>query len=495
MPNNQNENTDETDQSIVANGVNGATGEYLWPPQTEQQAAELAAAPPDKEQLNILRGVSQQFGQPHFGAPFDVDLSDPKDAGWAIVLHADEDPAVKAALQPLIDHRHQRIGNDKIVKVLEYRDGDTISQWLARYRMGIGDIDPEKIPYYILLIGSPAKIPFLFGHLLDAVYGVGRLSFDTAAEYSAYVNSVIAYETAPSIANSRDVFFFGPRHIADKPTRLSANALVKPLAGADPGQLGVLDRLAKSKFQVVYNGHYLPPEGSTKQALHDVFCPGPGKLTPSLLFTASHGVGWPLGDARQMSGQGALLCQDFAGFGFGPINPDHYFAASDLPADARIQGMVCFHFACYGIGTPSEDRFTHKDGVAPDTIAPAPFFSALPRALLTHRNGSALAVIGHVERAWPSSITNTGAGAQLLPFYNSLSFILLGKPLGYALKDFNERYASLSASLGALLEKKLFGLPVSDSELTGMWTSRNDAEAYTLFGDPGVSIRQDLLAQ
>ncbi len=318
MPNNQNDNTDDTDQSIVANGVNGATGEYLWPPQTEQQAAEIASVPPVKEQLNILRGVSQQFGQPHLGAPFDVDLSNPKDAGWAIVFHADEDPAVKAALQPLIDHRHQRVGNDKIVKVLEYRDGDTIPQWLARYRMGIGDIDPEKIPYYLLLIGSPGKIPFLFGHLLDAVYGVGRLSFDTAAEYSAYVNSVLVYETAPSIANSRDVFFFGPRHIADKPTRLSANALVKPLAGGDPDQLGVLDRLAKSKFKVSYNGHYLPPEGSTKQALHDVFCPGLGKLTPSLLFTASHGVGWPLGGRASDEHSRCLALSGFCRFWIWP---------------------------------------------------------------------------------------------------------------------------------------------------------------------------------
>lgn len=487
--------TSETDQSIIANGINGATGAYLLPPQTDQQAAQSAASEPqDKDRLNALTSLSKQSSQAHLGALFDIDLTDPKDAGWAIVFHSAEDPAVKAALQPLIEHRQKQIANDDIVKVMEYRDGETVAQWLVRYKMGMGDIVPEKVPFYILLIGSPSKIPFLFGHLLDAVYGVGRLYFDTVDEYKAYVSSVIDYETAASIPNSKDVYFFGPQHIADKPTRLSATSLVKPIAGADPAQTGVVDRLAKSKFKLAYNGHYLSPQDSKKQALTDIFRPAAGKPTPALLFTASHGLGWPLGDKRQKGAQGALLCQDFPGMGFGPVQPEHYFAAADLPADARVKGLVCFHFACYGIGTPRDDRFTHTEGVAPQQIAPDPFFSALPQALLSHPNGSALGVIGHVERAWPNSITTTGAGAQLLPFINALSYILIGNPLGYALKDFNERYAALSAILGGMLEKKSFGLPISDSDLAATWTSRNDAEAYVLLGDPLVSIRKELLA-
>jgi hypothetical protein len=487
--------TSEPDQAIVANGVNGATGAYLLPPQTEQQVAESAAGEPqDTEQLNVLRELFQQSTQPHLGALFDVDLTDPKDAGWAIVFHTDEDPAVKAAFQPLIEHRQRQIGNDSIVKVLEYRDGEMVPQWLVRHKIGLGDIDPEKMPFYILLVGSPSRIPFLFGHLLDAVYGVGRLYFDTNDDYKAYIASVIDYETAGSIPNSKEVYFFGPQHIADQPTRLSATSLVKPLGGVEAGQPGVLDRLAKSKFKLAYNGHYLAPEASTKQALQDVFRPAAGKPTPALLFTASHGLGWPLGDTRQKSAQGALLCQDFPGIGLGPVKPEHYFAASDLPADARVKGLVCFHFACFGVGTPKDDRFRHTDGVVPPDIARDPFFSALPQALLSHPNGSALGVIGHVERAWPNSITTTGAGVQLLPFTNAISYILLGNPLGYALKDFNERYAALSTSLGAMLEKKGFGLPISDSDLATTWTARNDAEAYVLFGDPLVSIRKELLA-
>jgi hypothetical protein len=486
---------EENDNELVANGIDGATGGYLLPPMKDAEVAEVAASqPPAKEEMNLLRGIASVAGNPHLGALFDVDLTKPEEAGWGIVFHTNEDPAVKTALQPLIEHRQKQISDTSLVKLMEYRDGETVPQWLVRYEMGVGDIDPTRVPFYILLVGSPAKIPFLFGHLLDAVYGVGRLCFDTPEQYAAYAKSVVAYETASSAPTTRDVYFFGPRHVADKPTKLSSTSLVQPLGAGDSLRPSVLDRLAKSRFKLSYNGHYLDPDASTKEALHDIVRGTSGLQAPCLLFTASHGVGWPLGDPRQSSAQGALLCQDFPGAGFGPVKPEHYFAASDLPADAHMHGLVCFHFACYGIGTPKEDRFTHKDGEAPRDIAPESFFSALPQALLTHPNGGALGVIGHVERAWPNSITMVGVGVQLLPFVNALSFILIGNPLGYALKDFNERYAALSTNLGAMLEKKSFGLDIPDSDLASTWTSRNDAEAYVLFGDPGVRIHKDLTA-
>jgi len=477
---------------IIANGVNGATGEYLHAPQNQHDAAEIAAAEP-ADCLAALTRLAKQAADPHLGALFDIDLTQLGDAGWGVVFHEAEDASAKAALAPLIAHRQKQIGNEKIVKVLEYRDGETVQQWLARYGMAFGDIDPEKVPFYLLLAGSPAKIPFLFGHLLDAVYGVGRIFFDSAAGYAAYAQSVIAYETAPAAPNSRDVWFFGPQHRDDRATELSATALVKPLALGDGERPSLLDRLAKSKFKLAYTPRYLEPEHSTRNALLDVFRPADGR-PPALLFTAGHGLGWPLGDARQSTAQGALLCQDLERIGAGPIEPRHYFAAADLPADARLHGLVCFHFACFGVGTPREDRFDHRNGAAPPQIAPDAFFSPLPKALLTHPNGSALGVIGHVERAWPSSIRTADAGPQLLPFVNALSFILIGNPLGYAMKDFNERYTALSASLGALLEKRSFGLTVSDGDLASLWTARNDAEAYVLFGDPGVRLRTDHLA-
>jgi hypothetical protein len=200
---------------------------------------------------------------------------------------------------------------------------------------------------------------------------------------------------------------------------------------------------------------------------------------------------WPKGHAGQLAGQGALLCQDWPGFG--TMKPEHYLAAADVPANAKLHGTIAFHFACYGAGTPEKDRFAHTPGAQPPAIADAPFVSALPRKLLTHPNGGALACIGHVERAWGYSIVGQNTGPQLIPFQNAIGRMLIGQPAGYALKDFNEKFAALSASLASMLEQVGFGSFVPDDELAAAWTERNDAEGYLLLGDPAVRLRVDAL--
>ena len=87
-----------------------------------------------------------------------------------------------------------------------------------------------------------------------------------------------------------------------------------------------------------------------------------GADTPSLFFTASHGMGFPKGDPRQLPHQGALLCQDWPGplQSHGPISDACSFSADDLGQDASLHGLVSFHFACYGAGTPQRDDFAHQ---------------------------------------------------------------------------------------------------------------------------------------
>ncbi|MCI0392366.1 MAG: hypothetical protein MOB07_26840 [Acidobacteria bacterium] len=483
---------------LFINGINGETGNYFDEPMPLDDLKDILANQElDKSSLNILRSSHRKLTEKHLGLPFGVDPDKVEKAGWAVVFHEKEDQTVKDALEALIEHRRTRIkklngGNDKIVKVLEYRDGETMPQWLARHGVGAGTVKPEKVPYYLLLVGSPQRIPFLFGHLLDVEYAVGRLHFDTAGEYEAYAKSLIDYESSQNVPNGKEVTFFGPSHINDPATQLSASELVKPLASGQGGQPGIVERVA-SASGIAYQSRLINPADSTRARLQNIFCPDAGKPAPALLFTASHGLGWPKGHAKQAGAQGALLCGDFPGPGLATMKPEHYFSGDDLPGDARVHGMVCFHFACFGVGTPAEDRFTHKQGVPPKQIAPQPFFSRLPQSLLSHKNGGALAVIGHVERAWAYSIVTEGAGPQLQPFENTIGYILDGKPLGFALKDFNERYATLSTSLGSVLEKLGFGFNVPAGELARLWVERNDAEAYVIFGDPAVSVRKDVL--
>lgn len=477
---------------IYINGIDGVTGDYLVPPlEYSQVAAFVKGEPVESALLRWLRRIWRTITQPHLGLPLGVDPADVRQAGWAVVFHADEKQAVKDALASLIEYRRQEVGDDRKVKVLEYRDGEEHRGWLARHGVGVGTVEPTKVPYYLLLVGSPVRIPFLFAHLLDVEYAVGRLYFDTPSEYADYVASVIDYETAPTVPNDREAVFFATRHPFDRATQLSADLLVNPLAdgvpaqGMQPAQPGVAERWG-------FRARKVWGDGATKAALAQTLAPVGGQRPPAFLFTATHGMGWPPGHARQRTDQGALVCEDWPGFG--TIAPTHYFAGQDVPGDARVHGLIAFHFACYGAGTPSHDRFMHKPGQPPPPIADAPFVAALPQALLSHPQGGALACISHVERAWGYSIVTPQAGPQLLPFQNAVGRILVGQPVGYAMKDFNERYAALSTTLTGMLEEMGVGAEVSDDELASAWIERNDAEGYAIIGDPAARLRVSDLA-
>ena len=159
-------------------------------------------------------------------------------------------------------------------------------------------------------------------------------------------------------------------------------------------------------------------------------------------------------------------------------------------ADVRVHGLVAFLFACYSAGTPQFDQYVTRADRKPLQIAEQPFLAALPKALLSHPQGGALACIGHVERAWNYSFSTNKLGDQLIPYQNAVRRILGGLPVGYALTDMRQRYASLAASVGKTLEDfKKFGTPINDQQLVAVWAARNDAGGYVVIGDPAVCIR------
>ena len=469
------------DELVYANGVNGLTGEYLLAPLAAAQVAELAkAVSPDPAREQYLNKAANDLTAKSFGLPFNADADDPASAGWGIVLPTDGAAELQEALQPLIDHRTAQIGPTK-TKVLFHLPDEQWASWLGRHGVGPGTVEPTRVPYYLLLVGPPTQISFEMQYLLDVEYAVGRIDFDDLSAYRRYAQSVVDYETSAVAARDASAVFFGTRHPNDPATTLSADQLVEPLATSFMPGGRFADAIPKTQ---VYTS--IGPD-SNKAALTEVLR-GTGRMgTPALFFAATHGMGgWPAGDPRQAAKQGALLCQDWPGVG--RIGADQYFAASDLPPDARVAGLVAFFFACYGAGTPSVDAFAHTPGQAPSLIAPNPFVAALPKALLSHAQGSALAAVGHIERAWSVSIESTTSIPLLTAFQNALGWILLGKPVGYAMKDFNEKYAVLSAGLSSMLENVGWGIAVADEKLAFEWLQRNDAQNYVLLGDPATHL-------
>ena len=355
-----------------------------------------------------------------------------------------------------------------------YRQGESMRGFLLRHDAELGAADPRQLPYYLLLVGGPEEIPFSFQYDLDLRHAVGRLDLETPEAYAAYAASVVETEQAWSAGGGTDgapgrrrAAFFCPGN-SDRISQRMRHELVDNL----------LARLASERA----SGWQLLPvvdDGATREELRSLFG-GAGK--PDFLFTACHGLVFPVNDERQRDKQGALLCR--ADAAQQPL--EAAVAASDITDEACPSGLIALHFACYSAGTPARDDF----GSARAPIAPQPFTARLPQRLLGHPRGGALAVIGHVERAWTYSFTGYGKAPQLNTFEDLIRRLLRGEPVGRALELVNFRWAEMAAELLTLRERAEVepANGAMDALLAQVYCAARDARNYVVLGDPAVRL-------
>lgn len=461
-------------QSFFLNGIDAETGEYLTPPLSAQQVAALAQGESLDAETRVDMKVWLQQGKKGLRSGEERDLSQ---AGWGI-LFARDDPqtgAIREKLKPLLDLRRSKASakHEHFYKEMYgpkgVHPGDTKRRFLSRHGVGAGSADPNRMPYYLLIVGDPQTIPWEFQYQLDMQYAVGRIWFETPEEYGDYAQSVIEAEASLD-QRKKTAAFFAPQNPDDEATKLSAYQLAAPLAKRMKGH-GWTVREAVG-------------EAATKARLREFLG---GDETPDLLFTAGHGTVFASGDPRQLPYQGAVLCQDWPGpkVWKGKIPTDFYFSGEDVNGSDRLRGLVTFHFACYSAGGPAWDDFSIQR--EQKAVAPHPFIAHLPQRLLQK---GALASIGHVERAWQCSIEwgEGEKGRHIEAFEDFLDRLVSGHPIGSAMEPFGQRYADLSTELSAKLEEIQVGKTPDDAGLASLWTDNHDARNYVVLGDPAVRL-------
>lgn len=459
------------DDLLTVDGLDVTTGTYLVAPRRVGDLAASLRGAVQPDDARRLRRRSQD-DERHLGVTVGFDAEDLASVGWALVTAPDVDAGVLAALEPLLARRRVQAGDR--YRHLTAEPGEDADTFLVRHGATPSVVDPRVVPYYLLLVGGPAALPFDLQYQLGVVHAVGRLDLPDAQAYASYAASVLAAEDRDALdaAAARTLRLFGPRNPDDQATDLSSRHLLAPL----------LDEVGRAAS--AWGVHGDTGEFATKARLRDLLATPDG---PDVLFTASHGLGGPQATALGLGG--ALVCQDWPGpvQQRGPLVADQYLAAPDVDPAAPVRPRVVVAFACFGAGTPRYTDYPATPGAPPAEIAAQDATSPLPARLLGHPLGGALAFVGHVDRTWSCAFLWRGTVAQTGAFRGALLGLLDGLRVGHALEQLTSRYAALATLLTARIDAhERLGKPFGDADLVALWTAVHDAKGLVVLGDPAV---------
>lgn len=495
------------EELYAINGIHGNDGTYWLNPMSRHHIATIAehALPPHDDvlrqddlrelqtyhilpvsvaHLNELKAYTQRANAQT--SPYTFDPRNLAEAGWGILFAKRDERAyaIHEALSELLQHRAMQAGNRyKVFIGADAYCAETRTTFL-RGRPAI--VDPGRVPYYLLIVGEPDVIPWEFHYHLACYHAVGRIAFETLDEYAQYAHSVVEAEK-DTFSLPRTATFFGVRNTDDLATQILADTLIQPLA----------TMLAEE--QPDWHIQTMVGEQATRQ--HVCECIG-CDATPALLVAAGQGVVYPRGTLKRMYHQGAIICQDWPGpvqwgqWGQQPIPEDYYVAGIHIDAHACFTGTIAFLCASGSAGT----SHTHTSDSLQQTekTMPRAFIADLPRRMLGHRKGGALAVVGHRAYVWSYAPQEPHEQSQHAPgisetqaFHNALNQLMGGDRLGLALEPLRVGYREALIALSTL-----FPLDVQagtdrvkkERQVAVWWAMSRNLRDYVIIGDPAVRL-------
>lgn len=418
-------------------------------------------------------------------APADVDPGNWRDPsiGWGVILPESNAPAADKALAlDAPDCVRTLIATRNNAPVFRY-DASLPPGVLRRYASGGSFSDPSvagmrgmaanAIPKFLLIIASPAEIPWSFQYRLQLDAAVGRLDLDPAG-LEHYITALLGEWTTADVVRATPVVWavdHGPQDI----TRLMRKTIADRLANAFVTDAG---------HEFTMQGGALADATSTGSALMDALV----ARKPAFIATSSHGATGPLDNPAAMALQLGI-----------PVDRDHTpLPLASLTNTWSPHGSIWYAHACCSAGCDAVSSFA---GVAPPASTLSQTLTALgalgaqsaplPKLLLGQQS-PARAFIGHVEPTFDWTLRDTRNGqtttAHIIDAFYGQLHRASRPPIGLAMQAYYRGVGGLWRDVANARDDVNAFKAGSVDNLRRLRLIASDLESMVLLGDPTVTI-------
>ncbi|HEX4952430.1 MAG TPA: hypothetical protein VF017_03410 [Thermoanaerobaculia bacterium] len=417
------------------------------------------------------------------GIPAEIDLKNWRDprVGWGVVLpfrsglsSADLAAAVDGpqALRDLVAQRSAEIG--KPVPVLRFQpelgelrlrrpSAEKDRDVNVTARMGM---EVDQLPRYLLLVGSPAEIPWRLQYVLASQHAVGRLDLDEEG-LSRYLKALAGGFTGAS-ADPHKALVWSVVHGPDDITQTLRAQVGRKVHQALAGGIGAGARFLDGKADET---------AATRGALAAALA----AEKPALVVTTSHGQTGPLSDPAAMAAALGLPVDQ----SFKTLSPD------DLLAAWQPDGAIWYAHACCSAGSAGESYFaglfepgSDLEKLLSAVAALGSLTAPLPRCLLGC-DKPLRAFIGHVEPTFDWTLRDPETGQPLSSRLCDALFPELYqlKPVGLAFDGWQRQVDAFHRAAEALHIRFDHGESIGEKDLFPRLAAR-DVESTVILGDP-----------